>query len=193
MRYLFGFIFAFNLSVSQAIGSDETPPVQVPETTQDTDSNTKTGNEYAECTVDKANDANLIDDVHIYLNESFCNPAVWFDSFFSDERIDEEVRPGSNLRWQNDYIEDEFGVSKKREGNQCGQPRDLFDTHNLVTLQPQTFERLGRLQTHAPAAENDGRRPRRVDDARVNCETTRTAPPASITLRFMRPVCSGDM
>lgn len=112
MRYILGFIFAFNLSVSHAISSTETPPVQVPETTRDTGSKTKIDNQYAECTVDKEEDANLIDDVHIYLNESFCNPAVWFDSFFSDERIDEEVRPGSNLRWQNDYIEDEFGVSK---------------------------------------------------------------------------------
>ncbi len=112
MKYLFGFFFAVNLSASHAISSTGSPPAEIPETTQDTDSKTKTDNLYAECTVDKADDANLIDDVHIYLNESFCNPAIWFDSFFSNERIDEELRPGSSLRWQNDYIEDEFGVSQ---------------------------------------------------------------------------------
>ena len=44
------------------------------------------------------------DNAHTYLSIQFCEPSVWFDSFFSDERADEEVRAGTRVRWQNDYI-----------------------------------------------------------------------------------------
>ena len=44
------------------------------------------------------------DEVHRFLSVEFCEPSVWFDSFFSDERIDEEARAGTHVRWQNDYI-----------------------------------------------------------------------------------------
>lgn len=50
------------------------------------------------------------DQVHNYLSIKFCEPSVWFDSFFSDERIDEEVRAGTRVRWQNDFILTEGGV-----------------------------------------------------------------------------------
>lgn len=64
-----------------------------------------------ECIVVDGGDSNPLDDLHDYLNSSFCTPAVWFDSFFSNERIDDEVRPGSRVRLQNNYLKDEFGVS----------------------------------------------------------------------------------
>ncbi len=35
---------------------------------------------------------------------------MWFDSFFSDERIDENVRAGTRVRWQNDYVLTEGGI-----------------------------------------------------------------------------------
>lgn len=50
------------------------------------------------------------DETHTYLSIQFCQPSVWFDSFFSDERSDEEVRAGTHIRWQNDYILTEGGV-----------------------------------------------------------------------------------
>ena len=50
------------------------------------------------------------DDAHTYLSIQFCEPSVWFDSFFSDERIDEEVRAGTRVRWQNDYVLTEGGT-----------------------------------------------------------------------------------
>lgn len=112
MRLIAAFILVFQLSVSNAISTDEIPSAQPPAATADKKQKLKDENIYAECKIEKDENANLIDDVHVYLNERLCNPAIWFDSFFSDQRIDEEVRPGSNLRWQNDYIEDEFGFSK---------------------------------------------------------------------------------
>lgn len=112
MRVIFAFILAFHLTVSHAIDTDETPSNQPSDATANTNKKDNIDNKYTECKVEKSEGSNMIDNVHTYLNESFCNPAVWFDSFFSDERIDEEVRSGSNLRWQNDYIQDEFGVSR---------------------------------------------------------------------------------
>jgi hypothetical protein len=67
---------------------------------------------FNECLIGSDEGSGWIDNIHGYLNTQFCTPAVWFDSFFSNERIDEEVRLGSNISWQNDYIEDEFGLSQ---------------------------------------------------------------------------------
>lgn len=50
------------------------------------------------------------DEAHTYLSIQFCEPSVWFDSFFSDERIDEEVRAGTRVRWQHDYVLREGGI-----------------------------------------------------------------------------------
>lgn len=53
-----------------------------------------------------------MDAAHTFLSVGFCEPSVWFDSFFSDERVDEEERAGTHVRWQNDYILTEGGVWK---------------------------------------------------------------------------------
>jgi hypothetical protein len=44
-----------------------------------------------------------------YLNSKFCQPALWFDSLFVDERITEDVRAGTSVRWYNDFIYTEGG------------------------------------------------------------------------------------
>ena len=51
-----------------------------------------------------------LDDAHTYLSIQFCEPSVWFDSFFSDERMDEEVRAGTRVRWKHDYVLTEGGT-----------------------------------------------------------------------------------
>ncbi|WP_117234001.1 hypothetical protein [Vibrio maerlii] len=45
----------------------------------------------------------VIDSVYSRVNTRFCQPAVWFDSFFVDERIDQDSRAGSIVRWTNDF------------------------------------------------------------------------------------------
>jgi len=40
---------------------------------------------------------------HDYLSQKFCEPAVWFDNFFSDERSDEERGAGSFVRLRNNF------------------------------------------------------------------------------------------
>lgn len=44
------------------------------------------------------------DETHTFLSTQFCEPAAWFDSFFSSPRTEEEFRPGSRVRWQNDFV-----------------------------------------------------------------------------------------
>lgn len=104
MRFFLSFILVLPLSFTYANDAVKTD-------IESKENGNKTHHSYEECTVAKNGDANLIDNVHGYVNEKLCAPAIWFDNFFSTDRIDEEIRPGSSLRWQNDFTEDEFGVS----------------------------------------------------------------------------------
>jgi len=56
------------------------------------------------CEQMKGEGVEWFDEVHRFLSVEFCEPSVWFDSFFSDDRIDEEVRAGTHVRWQNDFV-----------------------------------------------------------------------------------------
>ena len=53
--------------------------------------------------------AKILDSAFSYINTRFCQPAVWFDSFFVDDRVDEDSSAGSIVRWKNDfsYVEGE--------------------------------------------------------------------------------------
>jgi len=46
------------------------------------------------------------DDTHDYLNQTFCEPVVWFDDFFGSDRVLEEVA-GTYVRFQTDLVFDE--------------------------------------------------------------------------------------
>ncbi|MCP4321464.1 MAG: hypothetical protein GY787_06370 [Alteromonadales bacterium] len=45
----------------------------------------------------------IIDKTYHYINDSFCQPAVWFDDFFVDERATEDAYAGTMIRWYNDF------------------------------------------------------------------------------------------
>jgi len=45
-----------------------------------------------------------LDHTHAYLTRKLCEPAVWFDNFFGDERSEQEGRPGSFARWRNSAL-----------------------------------------------------------------------------------------
>ena len=49
-----------------------------------------------------SNQTNFIDKTYHYLNTNFCQPAIWFDSFFVDDRISEDARASTMIRWYND-------------------------------------------------------------------------------------------
>ena len=47
------------------------------------------------------------DSSQIYINTKFCEPALWFDNFFGNDRLFEEGVAGTYIRWRNDFSYDE--------------------------------------------------------------------------------------
>ena len=47
------------------------------------------------------------DETQIYVNSRFCEPALWFDNFFGNDRIFLEGAAGTYIRWRNDFSYDE--------------------------------------------------------------------------------------
>lgn len=47
------------------------------------------------------------DETQIYVNSSFCEPALWFDNFFGSDRVFDEGVAGTYIRWRNDFSYDE--------------------------------------------------------------------------------------
>ncbi|MEH6454186.1 MAG: hypothetical protein V7782_14240, partial [Psychromonas sp.] len=48
-----------------------------------------------------------IDVAYNYVNTKFCQPAIWFDSFFVDPRVTEDARAGTMIRWYQDITWEE--------------------------------------------------------------------------------------
>ncbi len=47
------------------------------------------------------------DESQIYINSRFCEPALWFDNFFGNDRVFLEGAAGTYIRWRNDFSYDE--------------------------------------------------------------------------------------
>ncbi len=47
------------------------------------------------------------DETQVYVNSSFCEPALWFDNFFGSDRVFNEGAAGTYIRWRNDFTYDE--------------------------------------------------------------------------------------
>lgn len=106
----FAFFWVFQIAVfsTQAVAAVNREGVEVE--AYDSESNKKSGSKSAlECKPVKAEVDSWLDDAHSYLNSTFCSPAEWFDGFFSVDRYDDEVRPGSRVRWQHDFLREEGG------------------------------------------------------------------------------------
>jgi hypothetical protein len=52
----------------------------------------------------KSEQRSLLDSSYHYLNTKFCQPALWFDNFFVDQRTAKDARAGTMVRWSNDFI-----------------------------------------------------------------------------------------
>ncbi len=50
---------------------------------------------------------NWYDDSQVYVNSKFCEPALWFDNFFANDRVFEEGAAGTYIRWRNEFTFDE--------------------------------------------------------------------------------------
>ena len=42
-----------------------------------------------------------LDQTHSFVERKLCEPAVWFDGFFGEDRVLEDIRPGSFVKWRN--------------------------------------------------------------------------------------------
>ena len=47
------------------------------------------------------------DESQIFINSKFCEPALWFDNFFADDKIFKEGAAGTYVRWRNEFTYDE--------------------------------------------------------------------------------------
>ena len=47
------------------------------------------------------------DETQVYVNSKFCEPALWFDNFFGNDRVFLEGAAGTYIRWRNDFSYDE--------------------------------------------------------------------------------------
>ena len=56
-------------------------------------------------------DPSWYDSSHAVMNTVFCEPALWFDSFFGSDRVLEETG-GTYVRWRNDFVQTEGQGSK---------------------------------------------------------------------------------
>ncbi len=57
----------------------------------------------APCMGDRGYHDTWLDYTHAFFTQKFCQPAVWFDNFFGDNRANEEGWPGSSLRIKGTY------------------------------------------------------------------------------------------
>ncbi len=47
------------------------------------------------------------DESQVYINSNFCEPALWFDNFFANDRVFQEGAAGTYIRWRNEFSFDE--------------------------------------------------------------------------------------
>lgn len=47
------------------------------------------------------------DDTQVYINSRFCEPALWFDNFFANDRVFDEGVAGTYIRWRHEFTQDE--------------------------------------------------------------------------------------
>lgn len=66
-----------------------------------TDSAKKFYLEVDPCVNSKAVGQTWLDQTHNFVGQKLCEPAVWFDSFFGEEHVLEDVRPGVFIKWKN--------------------------------------------------------------------------------------------
>ena len=64
---------------------------------------------FSECKESTPESNDILDITHQYITDTFCGSAAWFDSFFVTDQHEKEIRPGSHLRWTNDFIQTEGG------------------------------------------------------------------------------------
>jgi hypothetical protein len=53
------------------------------------------------CATAEVEGTTWLDQTHVFVDKKLCEPAVWFDSFFGQDRTLEDVRPTAFVKWRN--------------------------------------------------------------------------------------------
>ena len=94
------------------------------------------------------------DESQIYINSKFCEPALWFDNFFGNDRIFEEGVAGTYIRWRNDFIYDEEGFFDYNVDLTFSIQLPGFDDKLRLTFEDDEDERLSDVAPGSPGGDN---------------------------------------
>lgn len=78
---------------------------------------------------------NWYDETQVYINSRFCEPALWFDNFFANDRIFEEGAAGTYVRWRNEFTYDEYEHFDFKMGLSASVELPFFEEYLRLTLE----------------------------------------------------------
>jgi len=82
------------------------------------------------------------DDSQIYINSRFCEPALWFDNFFANDRVFEEGVAGTYIRWRNEFTLDEEESFEFKMGLSASVELPGVEKHLRLTFEGEEDENL---------------------------------------------------
>lgn len=82
------------------------------------------------------------DDTQVYINSRFCEPALWFDNFFANDRVFEEGAAGTYVRWRNEFTQDEEESFKYKMRLSASVELPIIEKHLRLTFEGDEDEDL---------------------------------------------------
>ena len=82
------------------------------------------------------------DQSQIYVNSRFCEPALWFDNFFANDRLFEEGVAGTYIRWRHEFTHDEETYFKYKTGISASFELPRFQRRLRLTFESDEDEHL---------------------------------------------------
>jgi hypothetical protein len=90
------------------------------------------------------------DSSQIYINSKFCEPVLWFDNFFGNDRLFEEGVAGTYIRWRNDFTHDEEANFNYKMGLNVSVELPGFDDKLRLTFEGNQDEDLRDIAPGTP-------------------------------------------
>ena len=82
------------------------------------------------------------DDTQIYINSRFCEPALWFDNFFANDRVFDEGVAGTYVRWRHEFTQDEEESFSYRMALSASAELPILKKHLRLTFEGDQDEDL---------------------------------------------------
>src|SRR3990170_8981733 len=93
--------FFFIILFAGIYGARAESPGQEPQPADQTVTTDLSGTQLGPCESVKTVGATWLDSVHALVQENTCDPAVWFDSFFGEDHVLLDLRPGTFIILRN--------------------------------------------------------------------------------------------